>query len=148
MPKAKEITSDLEEVLLEHLRHGNTRRTAALASGISLTSFTRHLCNPDFASKVAAAEEGAVAVMVNQVATSGSKSWQAAAWWLERRRPNDWRPGAQVRPSKLSDEELLKQAAEIVHRFGIHTSFNSDLEPDFETDAEESEPSNELGDET
>ena len=119
MAKPDTITAAEESSILGLLRKGNTRRTASLAAGVLESRFYRELRDPEFLSKVTRAEEEAVAEAVSAVATAGPKSWQAAAWWLERRRAQDWRPGAQAPAAKLNDEQLLQVAADIVNRFGI-----------------------------
>jgi hypothetical protein len=44
----------------------------------------------EFADDVKAAEADAELAMVQRVRTAADDSWQAAAWWLERKMKQDW----------------------------------------------------------
>lgn len=79
------------ELVLDALRHGNTRTAAAAAAGIArgqLYSWMERF--PTFRDDVEKAEADAELAMVSKITTAAVESWTAAAWWLERRRPNDW----------------------------------------------------------
>lgn len=80
------------ERILSLLRAGNTRNTSAQASGISVDTFGRWLvAHADFAQAVKESEAEAEASHVQNIATAAVKgSWQASAWWLERRRHAEW----------------------------------------------------------
>ena len=89
------ITKRSEEIakkICDLLRAGNTRRTSCAVAGISEDTFARwHKDDADFAEAIKGAEETAVArnvALIQQAAQAGT--WQAAAWWLERRRPADF----------------------------------------------------------
>lgn len=85
--------------ILDNLRRGNTRRASALSCGISEDTFQRWCDrNAAFAEDVKKAEAEAEATHVANIARSAqSGNWQASAWWLERKRPDDWRrPPEQV----------------------------------------------------
>lgn len=115
------------------IRNGNAIDVAAQCAGIhrdtffdwmkrgrkGVAGYTQFVEDVDQACATAEALKVAV---VHAAATSG-KHWQAAAWWLERRRNNRWgridrlehsgpdgRPIATVDVSKLSDEELADLA--------------------------------------
>jgi hypothetical protein len=45
---------------------------------------------PEFSAAVKAAEADAELAMVQRVRTAADESWQAAAWWLERKMKQDW----------------------------------------------------------
>lgn len=77
--------------IIDLLRAGNTRKTSSIAAGISEDTFARWLAsNADFADAVKKAEEEAVARHVAIIAKAAERSWQASAWWLERRRREDY----------------------------------------------------------
>jgi hypothetical protein len=97
------------KAILTSLQHGNTRRAACAAAGIHWDTFYQWLKDdPTFsdavAEKEAAAEIEAVSLIRN--AAEGG-AWQAAAWWLERRRHDDWKKGDELDVRKLSVEQLL-----------------------------------------
>lgn len=78
--------------ILDLLRDGNTRKATALASGISVDTLAdwqeRY---PDFSEQVKEAEGQAESKHVANILTAAGKgAWQASAWWLERRRHEDW----------------------------------------------------------
>jgi hypothetical protein len=83
--------------LIQALNAGNTRRAACDYSGVSEDSFARWLARyADFADAVTKAEADAEVRNVAIIQQAASKSWQAAAWWLERRRHDDWRSRQEV----------------------------------------------------
>ncbi len=80
-----------EQAILNALRIGNTRRAAAAAAEISEDTFARWLDDAVFSGAVAKAEADAELRFLGQVAKHAATSPQAAQWWLERRRPADYR---------------------------------------------------------
>ena len=78
--------------ILEALRAGNTRTAAAAGAELSYETLRRWLAgNEEFRAALEKAEAEAETRFVRQIeraVTDGT--WQAAAWWLERRRPGDW----------------------------------------------------------
>jgi hypothetical protein len=78
-------------LILTALREGNTRRAASNAAGVSedtLAYWMKH--DSAFADEVRKAEAIAEKVAMSQIAKATMTHWQAAAWWLERRRPKDF----------------------------------------------------------
>ena len=130
--------------ILDALVNGNTVRNACLLAGISeavfyqwkqkaeiaeqklssgnpLTAKEKRLL--DFFESVKAAEAEAIDRNVKFITIAARDSWQAAAWYLERRRPEDFAlrnrtevsagPGTTIEvkvqgidPKQLSDEDL------------------------------------------
>jgi hypothetical protein len=81
-------TPQVEADLVQALRAGNTRQAACRFAGITQRTFERWLRFDGFVALIEKAESDAEVRMVAHVlkaATDGT--WQAAAWWLERRRP-------------------------------------------------------------
>jgi len=77
---------------IDAIRAGNTRTAAARYAGIDDVTFYRWL-NKDrqFRSDIEKAEATAeVAHVANVLQASNNGSWQASAWWLERRRRADY----------------------------------------------------------
>ena len=83
--------ADRHKRIIDTLRAGNTRRAASWAGGIDQDTFARWLVRyAEFADDVKAAEADAELAMVQRVRTAADESWQAAAWWLERKMKQDW----------------------------------------------------------
>jgi hypothetical protein len=78
------------EAVLEALRNGNTRRSAAHAAGINQSTIFEWLKNPILSEHIKKAESDAELEMVKIVRTQAKKTWTAAAWWLERKNPKNW----------------------------------------------------------
>jgi transposase len=74
------------------LTAGNTRRAAAVYGGIGENTFGDWMRRfRDFRDAIEKAEAEAEVRAVAQIAQAAqSGTWTAAAWWLERRRPDDY----------------------------------------------------------
>jgi len=90
MARRSKRTPEREKKIIDLLKAGNTRKTSYTAAGITDKTFAAWLKTSDFSDAVKVAEEEAVARNVMVIANAAKKSWQAAAWWLERRRPEDY----------------------------------------------------------
>lgn len=92
------MTPERTAALLNGLRLGMTRRAAAGAVGISHTTFYTMCEDVTFLAAVEKAEAEAEARYQGLVARAAEdpKTWQAAAWWLERRRHQDYALRAKV----------------------------------------------------
>jgi CRP-like cAMP-binding protein len=81
----------VERAILSSLRAGATRTAASEAAGIHRDTFREWArANSAFSAAVEKAEAQAEANAVRVVRTAMADHWQAAAWWLERRRPNEF----------------------------------------------------------
>ena len=82
----------VQERIANALSAGNTRKDSAAYAGISEDTFALWLAKyPDFADAIEKAEADAAVrnvAIIGKAAQNGT--WQAAAWWLERRRKSDW----------------------------------------------------------
>jgi len=85
-------TPEREQRLFEALRAGNTRKAACLYAGVGLSQFAEWQERfRDFREAIQKAEADAEVRAVAQIAQAARDgTWQAAAWWLERRRPEDY----------------------------------------------------------
>ena len=93
--QGRQVTSEQVEKLLNGLRLGMTRRAASASAGFSKTTFYRMLENDEdgtlgTAIEKAEAEAEATYTGIIAQATADPKNWTAAAWWLERRHPQDY----------------------------------------------------------
>jgi hypothetical protein len=84
-------STEMTKRICDLLRDGNTQKTSAIASGISEDTFYTWMKEiPEFSESVKKAEEEAVARNVAIIKTAANDHWTAAAWWLERRRRDDF----------------------------------------------------------
>lgn len=89
-------SAGVTKAIVAALKKGNTRATAAKLAGITYTTLKRwcQLSVP-FCAALEKAEAEAEQAHVNNIRVAGALgSWQASAWWLERRRSGDWRKPA------------------------------------------------------
>jgi len=126
--RPSKYTPERVKRITDALAAGNSRKAAAAYGGISddaLGSWMRRYA--DFADAVKSAEAQAeVAHVANIAQASRDGSWQASAWWLERRRHQEWgrvdrleieirRTAERVAAQTGADPDwLVKRAAEIV----------------------------------
>lgn len=92
MGRPTKRTPEREQRLLSALRDGNTRQASCAYAGISEHTLARWLERyGDFAEAV---KKGEAAAEMRHVATIALAAhdgvWTASAWWLERRRNQQW----------------------------------------------------------
>ena len=98
MARRTKLTPDTKEDIVNALRAGNSRRDSALYAGVSETTFYSWMSRgregePLYAEFLEAVEKAEAQSVVRNVAIiqrAAEETWQAAAWWLERKRPDDW----------------------------------------------------------
>ena len=134
------LTSDMQQRITDRIEQGMRPQYAAIASGISRSTFHawmargRHARDAAEKDELSAAEEPfldfldaveraltvpemrAVSV-IQDSATKGS--WRAAAWLLERRWPERWgsskhRPTEKQTPASVSVEELERKVRDLL----------------------------------
>lgn len=87
----RKVTDERVERLLAALRGGCTRRAACGYAHLRPNTFYEMLAADDtLRYEVESAEAEAEATMTAAVVAAIPKSWQAAAWWLERRKYADY----------------------------------------------------------
>jgi len=95
----------VEDQILRALAAGQARWPAAALAGVSGTTLSRWVADDEaFALEVHRAEAQAVATALGTITkAAASGTWQAAAWWLERRYPAEWGR------NRRTDEGLLPE---------------------------------------
>lgn len=86
-------TEQRVEALLQSLRAGASRQRSAALAGIHRDTLHEWMKqDPAFSDAIEKAEAFAEARFLSRVATAAEneRSWQAAAWILERRFPKEW----------------------------------------------------------
>ncbi len=107
--------------ILRDLGKGNTRACAAERAGVSERTLTYWMARGKrgeeggyvaFVAAVKKAERDAERRMVGVIRTASRKTWTAAAWWLERKKPADWgdqRDVAKQLKDTLKEVEALRE---------------------------------------
>ena len=92
MAGRRPISSERASAILTGLEMGMTRRAAAGAADIAVSTFYDMLKDPMFSEAVEKAESRAEAryTAIVMRAAEEPKNWTAAAWWLERRKHLDY----------------------------------------------------------
>lgn len=103
--------------ITQALRAGNTRRAACAYANIDQSTFANWLKqNSDFSDAVEKAEGDAEVRNVSIIQKAADTTWQAAAWWLERKHKAEWssrveQTGADGSPVKVIVEYADKPNA-------------------------------------
>lgn len=103
------------EIIINELSEGNGRVNACKRAGINYQTFLNWLEDPDkieFLDAVKKAEmtggdktkDAAILAIKAKFATQ----WQAAAWWLERNYPEQYRNRTEIAATKEHTEAILK----------------------------------------
>lgn len=81
-------TPEIENRIVELIANGCSYAEAAAAVGIHRDTFrVWRKTDPVFSAVIKRAEAEAVAKMVGTITRAAERTWQAAAWWLERKYP-------------------------------------------------------------
>lgn len=126
--RRSKLTPEVEKKIIQALKDGNYFAVACKLAGISPqtghewiargrgTDKTRKSSKTfaDFANAVKNAEAAAEDKAVRKIVAAGTETWQAAAWYLERKFPDRWarreRPSPDLDFGKMSDEQLERIA--------------------------------------
>jgi hypothetical protein len=98
MGRRTKLTPDTQENVVKALRAGNSRRDSALYAGLAEATFYNWMDRGrageplyvEFLEAVEKAEAHSVVRNVAIIQRAADETWQAAAWWLERKRPDEW----------------------------------------------------------
>ena len=97
--RPSKLTAESRARIVQAIAAGNTRDMAAACAGVHRATFFAWLKRGeqeisgtyrDFYDAIKKAEADAVAGSVEIIRQAAHQSWQAAAWFLERRYPRDW----------------------------------------------------------
>ncbi len=111
-PNSK-LTEPRIEAALEALRLGCTRQAAAAVAGVTRVTFWRWMQDVAFGNEVEKAEGQAEAAFTAVITRAVPKNWTAAAWWLERRRSEDYARRERVDMTLDVSGEARKLAASL-----------------------------------
>jgi len=106
-------TPERAQQIAAALAAGNTRLASAASAGITQRTFERWMARFDgFVEAVEKAEaEAELAHVATIKAASEGGTWQASAWWLERRRSDDW--------GKRDRVEIISSVRDLARRAGL-----------------------------
>lgn len=99
MGRPLRLDKQRQQRICEALRAGNTRAASAAYGGVGESTFYRWMERGEAASSGIyrdfweAVKEAEAACEIRNVALiqkAAQDNWTAAAWWLERRKPDDW----------------------------------------------------------
>lgn len=118
MSRSASITPQVQDKIVKSLRAGNYRTTSAKVAGVSVSTFYLWLDKGkkgkrgpyiEFMQAVEKAEAEGQAALVATVNVASKDSWQAAAWILERKYPEEWgRKDALALSGKIAHEGDIK----------------------------------------
>lgn len=84
-------SNELTAEICKYLRAGNNQRDSAILSGISEETFYTWIkTKPEFSEPIKKAEQECKARNIAFIQKAAEKSWQAAAWYLERKYNNEF----------------------------------------------------------
>ena len=120
LPPHAKYSADRHATIVEAIRVGNSKAVATRLAGVQDTTF-HDWCKqgrdmpgrfPQYAKLVEDVEQALAEFEASRVAlvkTAGDNgAWQAAAWWLERRKPDDW-----GRHDRIKHEGVVKQSIQL-----------------------------------
>ena len=76
---------DMTKEIAEKLRLGSSRTDACILAGISYETFTVWMEKPEFSEAIKRAEAECKNRNIGIIQKAAITTWQAAAWWLERK---------------------------------------------------------------
>ena len=93
MARPTKYTDEKAAAICKDIERGNTLRVSALVNGVPVSTFNDWRQRyPEFSAAVEKAEAAAESLHVSNIVREAvSGQWTASAWWLERRRNDDWR---------------------------------------------------------
>ncbi|RME86622.1 MAG: hypothetical protein D6785_03015 [Planctomycetota bacterium] len=100
MGRHSKLTPEIQEAIVKSIQNGCTYKEAVEKVGIGISTFFLWMEKGrkgksgkyvEFMEAIKKAEAKAISFAVSCIFESARKGqWQAAAWWLERRFPEDW----------------------------------------------------------
>lgn len=113
------LTATTQQKILDAIMNGATREAAAAAAGVGRSTYQAWLQKGhasasgkyrDFVDEVEKAEEAFIAECTKIIYAAAPKTWQAAAWLLERKWPDQFGRRDRLSIDQLMDREVEKLA--------------------------------------
>src|SRR5262249_54121524 len=118
------LTPEVQRHVCDAIAAGNTRHDAAEYAGVGESTLRSWLARGrrqrrgkyrTFLAAVKKAEADAVVRNVAIIQKAATKTWQAAAWWLERKRGEDWSQTKDLVRQLAREVQELKKLASTHH---------------------------------
>ena len=112
------LTPEVQRRVCDAIAAGNTRHDAAEYAGVGASTLRAWLARGrrqrrgKFQALLAAVKKAEADAVVRNVAIiqkAANKSWQVAAWWLERKRGEDWSQNKDVIHQLVKEVQELKR---------------------------------------
>lgn len=124
MGRPCKLTAEVQARLAEAIAGGNTYKVAAAYAGIDYSTFRLWMVKGEGVAEgrdeysalfdaIKEAENEAVRRRVELIDRAAEKNWTAAAWWLERRHPEDWGRHEKIDLDVALREDARRLAPEI-----------------------------------
>ncbi|MCF7864992.1 MAG: hypothetical protein K9M11_00610 [Candidatus Pacebacteria bacterium] len=105
------------KIILDAISHGASQRDASALAGISEDTLSFWKRDSDFSEQMRQKEIEYKMEHIKIIKEASKKTWQAAAWWLERRYPSEYTNRVRVETPEpmrtgfegLSDDELQER---------------------------------------
>lgn len=106
--RKSKLTAKVKQIFKEKLELGMTYKDVCAIAGVSFETFnTWRKKYPEFSDLVEGAEAKCAEVALKSVRVGQLKDWRAGAWWLERRRPDEYKERKEIsteeKPSLVED---------------------------------------------
>lgn len=113
--RKSKYSPQIQAALYKWLRKGCSFKDACAMEGISYETFrTWENEKPAFSVAIKKAEAECKVARIQTVLKASDKSWQAAAWWLERRCPDEYgRMVKEEKPENVVTIEELEEAGRL-----------------------------------
>lgn len=117
MARPTKYTPETVKKITDAIKLGATYKLACNYAGIDYSTFNEwQKTKPKFSEAVKAAEGEAAVKWLAKIEAAAVKSWQAAAWKLERRYPQDYGRTIQDHNVTVRHEDMIQ---EVATKFGI-----------------------------
>lgn len=109
---------EMTHEIVTYLQNGNGRVDTCHLVGISYETFTQWMKLPEFSESIKKAESTCKARNIAIVQKAAITSWQAAAWWLERKYPQEFALKARVDENEKEEVSgrMAERAAELLKK--------------------------------
>ena len=112
MKYSKETTAEI----CQYIEAGNSNKDAAALVGITETTFYEWVKKPEFSKSIKKAELRCKARNIAIIQKAASTTWQAAAWWLERKYANEYARIEKSLTADITEAENDEKASRIFRR--------------------------------
>lgn len=124
---------EIVKALAEAITLGLSQKRACEAAGISYDTFRRWThSKPGFRDAMRKAETDFIGRNLAMIAAASLRTWQAAAWLLERRFPKEWGKVETIKASIRDGEESETKRPEMADRlaqiFGLRKEYFRDVD--------------------